>query len=270
MDETALLSLDSPSRRWDLVTALVAEGHAPSRADEDKLVRDGFYFKRRETKVLAHEITKLQRDYPDLYRAHALFMSDAGVRWVIEAGLLTPVSLADLSAYTAQPVSALKTYADYFFDVQDKLSARGYILSQILYPAINKGLDQRDFDFMYKTLAYCGGWEVYTEFIDMKRMSDKTGDWVRNSFQDRVWKLGWIASHRVNVNNFNAVELIEKCLDLMRMEREEGKQPARDAALVLVKNSLNQCQMTMIPSAEVLLADESRAGISYEPVSGGR
>jgi hypothetical protein len=269
MDESALLSLDSPSRRWDLVLALVAEGHAPSRADEDKLIRDGFYFKRREIKLVAHEITKLQRDYPDLYRAHALHMSPAGVRWVIEAGLLTNVGWEALSAYTAQPASALKLYADYFFDVKDKLAARGYILSQILHPSINKGLDQRDFDFMYKTLAYCGGWDVFTEFIDLKRMSDKTGEWVRNSFQDRVWKLGWIASHRVNVNNFNAVELIEKCLDLMRMEREEGKQPARDAALVLVKNLLNQCQMTMIPSAEELPVDEVRAGVVYEVVPGG-
>jgi hypothetical protein len=268
MDEPDLLSLDSPSHRWDIITALVEEGHAPNRDDEG-LIRRGYFYSRREKDSSAHEVLRLRRDYPELSRAHALRKSDYGVRWVIEAGFLAGTPLDVLGAYTAQPVPALQAYADYFFDVRDKLPARGYILSQVLHPAINRGLDTRDFDFMYKTLSYCGGWEVFTEFIDLKRMGEKTGEWVRNSFQDRVWKLGWMAAHRVNVNNFNAVELIEKCLDLMRMEREEGKQPARDSALVLVKNLLNQCQMTMMPSAEKLSADEVRASLKYEPVPGG-
>lgn len=259
MDELEPLPSDSPAHRWELLVAMAREKHAPSRADEDRLLRTGYQFLQRIRKARYYDLPVIQRDYPDLYRAWSMYKDAVGVRWLVEAGLLTDLPLEELGAYTAQTPSVIKTYVDFFFDVRDKLSARGYILSQVLYPAINRGLDQRDFDFLYKTLSYCAGWKIFTEFIDVRKLSAESEGWIKDSFRDRVLKLGWLAAHRVSVNNFNAVELIERCIDLQRLEREGGQQPAREAATILVRNLLSQCQMTMIPAGETLAADEPRA-----------
>jgi hypothetical protein len=258
MDELEPTPLDSPAHRWELIVAMAREKHAPSRTVEDRLLREGYQFLQRIRKGKYYDLPLIQGDYPDLYRAWSMFKDLGSVRWLVEAGLLAGVPMEELGAYVGQEPSVVVAYSEFYFDVRKKLPARGYILSQVLYPAIYRGLDQRDFDFLYKTLSYCAGWKVFTEFVDVRKMSPDTEEWLKASFKDRVFKLGWLAAHRVNVNNFNAVELIEKCIDLMRLEREGDPALAKDQAVILVRNLLSQCKMTMIPASEILEPNEPR------------
>jgi hypothetical protein len=146
-----------------------------------------------------------------------------------------------------------------FFDIADKLDSPGYVVNRILCPSIHGGLSGRDFDFMYKFVAYASGWSAFTELVEVKHMSNETEDWLKVSVRQGMWKLGLRAIHCLNVNQYNALEVIEKCLDLARLEREEGPTMAHSAAEQLVKGLLGECKLNIIPSTELLEADELRA-----------
>jgi len=259
VDEKSTFSDNAPSWRWDLISAMVEAGRAPSRRKEDAWIRQGYQFLRRWARAEYADLPSLKRDYPSLFSAHLQFVNTTSEKWIVEAGLLARVPHETIAAYVALPVSVVKCFEFNFFDIADKLSAPGYVINQVLYPSIHGGLNGRDFDFMYKLVAYAAGWETFTEMIEVRHMSSKTEDWLKVAMRQRMWKLGFQAVNRLEVNQYNAIEVIDKCLDLARLEREEGPEHAHTAAEQLVKGLLGECKLNIIHSEETFDADEPRA-----------
>jgi hypothetical protein len=138
------------------------------------------------------------------------------------------------------------------------LEARGYILNQVLMPSVGKGMHSRDFDFMYKTLAYCAGWTVFSEFIDHRNSSSDTIGYLTQNFRDSTLKLGWLATQRLNINNYNAIEVIDRCIQLMALEHDKGREIAKDTAAAMMNDLLQQCRMAILPAKEQVSACEPR------------
>ena len=90
-------------------------------------------------------------------------------------------------------------------------------------------------------------------------MSPETENWLQSSFRSRLKKLGWMAVHRLEVNQFSALEIIDKCMDLQRLEREHNIGLAQDQASELMKDLLEGNSLTIIPSTKRLPANEPRA-----------
>lgn len=259
MDDKLTFSDNAPSWRWDLISAMVESNRAPSRRKEDAWIRQGYQFLRRWSRAEYADIPALKRDYPNLFSAHLQFINATSERWIIEAGLVARVPHDVLGDYIGIPGSVIACFETNFFDISGKLDAPGYVVNRILHPSINGGLSGRDFDFMYKLVAYASGWESFTELVEAKHMSPQTEEWLKTSVRQGMWKLGLRAIHSLNVNQFNALDVIEKCVDLARLEREEGPAPARSAAEQLVRGLLGECKLNIIASDEVLEADELRA-----------
>jgi hypothetical protein len=259
MDEKLTFSDNSPSWRWDLISAMVEESRAPSRRKEDAWIRQGYQFLRRWAHAEYADIPSLKRDYPNLFSAHLQFVNSTSERWIIEAGLIARVPHDVLGSYIGVPASVISCFETNFFDIASKLDSPGYVVNRILCPSIHGGLSGRDFDFMYKLVAYASGWSAFTELVEVKHMSNETEDWLKVSVRQGMWKLGLRAIHCLNVNQYNALEVIEKCLDLARLEREEGPAMAHSAAEQLVKGLLGECKLNIIPSTEQLESDELRA-----------
>jgi hypothetical protein len=121
------------------------------------------------------------------------------------------------------------------------------VLNQIMFPAVYRGMDGRDFDFLYKILGFCAGWEVLREFLEAKEMDPNVEAWLVGSTNSRLKKLSWIASHRIDVNQYNAIDIISKGLELQGMERESGGSVAQQQGVEAMKALLQHCKMTIMP-----------------------
>lgn len=259
MDEELSFYENSPSAAWDVVVSMVEENRTPSRRPEDEIYRKGFHFLKRIKFATGIDRVNVRRDYPTLFAAYMLFSDPRSERWIIEAGLLTEVPLEVVSKYVAQPVPVIEEYHKYFFNVKGKLESRGYILNQVLTPAIARGMHQRDYDMMFKTMSYCMGWQVFTEFIDRRELTSHTRNSIGLGFRDNLMRLGYAATQRLELNNFNAHIIIELCLKLAELESNKGVSNGREEAMSLLNNLIAQCKTAILPIDAVLLSDEPRA-----------
>lgn len=259
MEERTLIARNSPSRVWEMVCALKAENRMPPRKPEYAQVREGLYFLRRyDAAFTTNDHTVLEHDYPDLYAAHEIYADLSGERWILEAGLLTDLTLGELADYVSQPESVVGKYEAVFYNIRPRLKSRGYVLNHICMPAVRRGMHGRDYDFCFKTIAYCLGWQVFTEFIDGRNMSDGSRNALEQSFRDRLVKLGWLAANRLEVNNFNGVEVIEQCLKLQELEKSRGPAVGQAEAYVVLQTLLTNCRTTILPADKELCLDEPR------------
>ena len=253
------LNDEAPDQEWQIIQSLVEERREPGRSPEFALRRRAYRFLRRWIKASVCDADKLKREYPEIYTAYCLNLNPASVRWIIEAGLLTDVSYEEMGKYVGKTPKVIDTYEKLFFRVRHRLEAKGDIMNMVLLPTVATGLDGRDFDFLYKTLAYCAGWKALQAFIEVGEMDANTDDWLQASFVSRMKKLGWLAAHRVEVNQFTAVDIIDRCLELRRLEQEQGTGHAQDQASQLMKDLLEGSSLTIISSKAKLTADEPRA-----------
>jgi len=250
---------DLPSHRWETVALLVECQRKPNRRTSDKFIHRGFNFLKRYSTATALSKLDVRRDYPDLYWAYGIYDNPNSERWIIEAGLLTDISTQALAKYVGKPLMVIQTYEKMFYDVRSRLDSRGYMLNRIMMPAFDRGVHARDFDLLYKILAYCMGWKTFTEFIDSRPLADETRAQLSGSFQDRMLKLGWMAAHRLEINNYNAIEVIDKCIRLREVESQQNLGGAgRDEVMGLLGGLLDRCVTTMLPIREVLQLDEPR------------
>jgi hypothetical protein len=259
MEEIIRFLDNGPDWRWSQVRSLVVEKRDPGRAVRDSHVRDGWRFFKRWRKSTEADLPYLKQDYPHLTSAYILYANPQSERWIIEAGLLTDVSHEELSEYVGHHVEVIRTYEKYFYDVRPKLGSRGYILNQILIPAVTNGIHERDYDFLYKTLAYCGGWKVFCEFIDNRNMSEDSYAFLQNNFKDRMLKLGWITAHKVQPNNFNSGALLDACLKLKEIEQKNESPAQKDEMMTQLNHLLDHCKTTIISARAELIVDEPRA-----------
>jgi len=261
MHKRKVALLEAPDREWNIIADLLKRGRAPSRSAQDKMRRRAYYFMKKWVRPgqFISDLEDLKRDDPDIFTARCLYGDPTSVRWIIEAGLLTPAPYEEIGDYIGYPASVIDVYEQLFYQVRDRLESRGYIQNMILMPVVAKSLHSQDFDFLYKILGYCSGWRALTSFIDVGEMDANTEGWINSSLRSRLKKLGWMAVHRVEVNQFSALEIIDKCLELQRIEREQGTGNAQDQAATLMKDLLESRSLTIISSKEKLPVTEPRA-----------
>jgi hypothetical protein len=197
-----------------------------------------------------------------MWTAHMLHYAAGSERWVIEAGVLGKATTQEIAEYVAQPPEVIETYIKMYFDVVEKLNAPGYILSRVL-PAQMHNTQQGDYDFLYKTLAFCAGWEIFKDFIGKGRLSERARDFVTDSAGDQFMRLAWAALNTVKVtDNFTAVQLIEQYTKVIMQRAEQGLESGRRNELATVMGRmLEQCKAATIPHKEPLQLDEPRAEI---------
>jgi len=247
----------SPSWRWDFVKALIQENRKPSRMAEKPVV-EAYRFLRRWNNATQADRFILRRDYPDLFAAYTMFANPSSEKWIVEAGLLSEASDDDIGQFAGHRGSVVKLYGQLFYDVRDKRASKGYIANQVLIPAVQRGLDGRDFDFCFKSLAYFGGWKVFTEFISEGAMSDDTRHFFAENFMDQMMKLGYKASHRIELNNFTALKVLELCVKLRELEQTRSGPLTHSETWGIMEGLLKKCGTTVVEGKAIPTEIEPR------------
>jgi hypothetical protein len=256
-DELSPIYEGSPSWRWDFVKALIQENRKPSRMVE-KSIGDAYKFLKRWRTATEVDRYLLKRDYPELFSAYLLYANPQSEKWLLEAGLLSDADDATIGQFAGHKPATVKLYGELFYDVREKRSAKGYIANQILVPAVQRGMDGRDFDFCLKALAYFGGWKVLTDFVSEGAMSEETRHFFSENFMDQMLKLGFKATHRLEANNFTSVQIIEMCVKLRELEQTRTGPLTHSETWGIMESLLKKCGTTVTQGQAITVGVEPR------------
>ena len=220
--------------RWQRA-ALAASGEYPlSRR------RDGDVWVARATKFIReHESCETELDMAELVERHPVIywaydiwytQNESGnpVRSEVEARLLADDQIANIARRVATEVEIIEAYERLFFNVRERLADRGYLMHCVLGPAVHLGFQAGDYDLVWKLFAFLGGPMAVDLMIDQsvgharpERASDLKY-FVADVAQNDLRRVAMLALKTLRINNFNAMEIIDKFLKLVELERAGG------------------------------------------------
>ena len=220
--------------RWQRA-ALAATGEYPlsRRRDGDAWVARATRFIRAHDNCNTElDLAELADQHPVIYWAHDIWYThdDGGnpVRSEVEARLLADDQRDNIARRVRTEVEIIEAYERLFFNVQESLVNRGYLMHCVLGPAVHLGFQASEYDLIWKLFAVLGGPMAVDLMIDQsvgharpERASDLKY-FVADVAQNDLRRVAMLALKTLRINNFNAMEIIDKFLKLVELERTGG------------------------------------------------
>lgn len=241
--------------RWER-TALAASGEYPlsRRRDNDGWVaRAARFIVEQESCETELDIAYLSERNPTVFWAYDIWytQNESGnpVRSEVEARLLADDQLANIARRVATEVEIIEAYEQLFFNVRERLADRGYLMHCVLGPAVHLGFQASEYDLVWKLFALLGGPLAVDLMIDQsvgharpERASDLKY-FVADVAQNDLRRVAMLALKTLRINNFNAMEIIDKFLKLVELERAGGG--AGGIATEAVKQNVHAMLMSL-------------------------
>lgn len=240
--------LKAPTWRRDHVQDLLDSSTTPTSRFEDKKTISAYHFFK-EYQDANHDKQKhiyLERYYPKFTGAVELHSRmDLGFRWFIEAAIMANIPSTQIAEEIDVPTEVVETYEDLFFDVRKHLTKQDYIISMIFFPSYRAGIHGRDFDTLWKMMAYYGSFEVVRDFNSHREMSADTRKWVDVVTRAKLAKNAFIASQVITPNQYNANEVIDSYINLLKIEKESaGVETTESEVITALKPLFGSISMT--------------------------
>jgi hypothetical protein len=141
-----------PAWRWQRANQLVESGrYYRSGRDDAETGRAIRHLRARRDTRWRRGLKVLASD-PSVTEAANLWKRAGLTRWLLEARLLTPLSLLEIGRLAGLAPETVQAYEALFFNVRDRLAARDYI-----YVSVLKGIQLADVELLLKAVAYCVG-----------------------------------------------------------------------------------------------------------------
>lgn len=169
------LSQDHPRRpvtwRWELGNLLRSLGRKGRRIKEDVYVRAAKNFQRQLVSC-KNEIDRmvLYQTTPEQFMAFDIYdtkpnisgadmsgVVDNYMKSIVEAYILSGEAAAKIAKYTSVPEATIDWYEKWFFNVNDRRQAFGWVMDRVIGPAIYSGEMAQDMDTIWKLYGYFGG-----------------------------------------------------------------------------------------------------------------
>jgi hypothetical protein len=220
--------------RWQRAS-LAASGEYPlsRRRDNDGwIARAAQFIKEQDNCNNELDLAVLSEQHPVLYWAHDIWhtQGDAGnpVRSEVEARLVADDQLDNIARRVATEVAVIEAYERLFFNVRERLTNRGYLMHCVLGPAIHLGFQASEYDLIWKLFAVLGGPLAVDLMVDQSighAVPERASDlkyFVADVAQNDLRRVAMLALKTLRINNFNAVEIIDRFLKLVELERTGG------------------------------------------------
>lgn len=227
---------DSPVRapHWRWLRAIQIDGGG-KRASKKRDGTDGFTWIRRALRLKRHfdlisnrpeAVYALHERDPELFWAHSMWVEDkAPVRWAIEAYILAGETDEQIAQRLGTEPGVIAAYANVFFDVRAKMHHIGYIVNVIMADAVSRGLQERQYDLLWKLLGFHGGSlaldSAINKFTPVNR--PEKPEQVSGFFQDfAIGAMKYksaLATLTVQVNTGTQLPLIESFAKFVEIER---------------------------------------------------
>ena len=256
----------APHWRWHRAQQYLNVNKWPNREHEDRLVRRAHRFKKRMAVGNPLTAARLEREYPDIYRAFSIWDNNRNMaKWIIEAGIMANVTNDLIADYIAVETSVVQMYEKLFFDVRwaSKRNPKtgtarheGWLVSAVMSPSSTSGFLRGDPDQTWKAVALWGGWESLRTYITHGEMPPHVLDYFRTAVSSAKMKGQFVAAN-VDINGYNAVEFLQLGVQDRRLEKEFGGQAA-NAVEASVHGLLDAIHIEVTKQARVLPAEEPR------------
>jgi hypothetical protein len=220
--------------RWQRA-ALAASGEYPlsRRRDGDVWVaRATKFIREQESCNTELDLAYLSERNPTIFWAYDIWYTrdDTGnpVRSEVEARLLADDNVENIARRVATDIEIIEAYERLFFNVRERLADRGYLMHCVLGPAVHLGFQASEYDLVWKLFAILGGPLAVDLMIDQSvghARPDRASDlkyFVADVAQNDLRRVAMLALKTLRINNFNAMEIIDKFLKLVELERTGG------------------------------------------------
>jgi hypothetical protein len=152
--------------RYQAGAERVATGKViPRPTWDDETIEVATYLRR------AHRGTdprRLAAEFPTLHTAFGIYQhADPQLRYALEAQLMTGNEAPVVAAWLGTSADVIEAYQAAFFDVRERLANVDFIIQRVVNPKANEPYEFRDSG--WKLLAYVGGTEALSPFIDPDR-----------------------------------------------------------------------------------------------------
>lgn len=162
----------------------------------------------------------LRRKYPGIYWAHRIHETSSGVRWALEAWLLTGASPSLIVQRNRVTPETLTWYEKLFFSVTDSLACPDYILNVVIGSAVHRGVNDRDYDLLWKLFGFLGGVDVLDSMITQKA-NPRAEAWFGDHTRFTIRRKAAIAAHTMPVA-FHHQVILETYTKVAELERLHG------------------------------------------------
>lgn len=173
------------------------------------------------------DMIELAETYPDIFWAHHAYRERGGnpMGYQIEAHILARDSDFQVGYHAGLSPKLVEAYEALFFNVRDRLDHQGYILHQVMGPAIQRGLSEREYDLLWKLYGYFCGPHMLLALINKFPNPGwcSTPDTINSVVQDdaiNTLKLkAALAAKIVSVNQHTSLSLLDTFTKFIEVER---------------------------------------------------
>lgn len=250
--------------RWQRACLLV-ESTPPSdhfsfnRRDDDEWVRKGATFKRQlDSCDDDADRRSLLRNFADFYWAHDIYQDEGNpYKSEMEARLLTPDAVDDVSNHLGVEPGTVKIYEKMFYNVGDKLNTPGYVYHTAIGREMHRGFTEREYDKLWKWYAYAYGSLMLDSLIGqaIDVTVPDTPSQVKAAWKDdgmgSIIRKQAIAARTMPVNSFTQADLLHIWTKFVEIEKSAEASGAGNSALLANVEALLDLAPSMLVGKRV-------------------
>jgi hypothetical protein len=258
-----------PNWRWERALYLRSAGRSRTNG-EDEWIRQAIRFQAAmERNPEAVDQMEVAEAFPDIYYASTLYRRPGTaeaknpLRFAIEARILADQTDEEIAQAAGVDPTLIVWYEKLFFNVREKLLNNDYILTVAIGPAIYTGMNEREYDLLWKVFGYVYGPKVLDAFIKSTtkpfRPKDdaETEACIVADIKSSLRRKAMIAARTFAINNFSQSELLNVYTRFLEIEKEGESGSAKDFFLTNVGNIL--ARMPWVAAATNM--DQSTVGV---------
>ncbi|NDD52775.1 hypothetical protein EBZ39_02660 [bacterium] len=255
---------DSPIRapHWRWLRVLQINSGNGRRASRKIDGLNGFVWIRRALRFKRHydalntqpdAIYALLNIDKDLFWAYSMWSDDkAPTRWGIEARVLAGETDEQIASKLGTKPSIISAFVNVFFDVREKLQNMDYMVNVVMANAVTRGLQERQYDLLWKLLGFHGGPHVLDAVINKFTQTDRptTPHGVTNFFQDfamnSIKYKAALAAVTVQSNSHTQLPLLDMYAKYVEIEKNtDGSSRAQHTIVENIGAMLNSIQFNV-------------------------
>jgi hypothetical protein len=237
--------LRAPSWRWLRAAQVDAGGLKPSKIMDGgegyAWIRRALRLKRRHALATNRPdaLYALARADRSLFWAHTIWAEDKSpTRWAIEAHILADETDEAIAKKVGCEPDVINAYEAVFFNVRERLVNTEYVANVVMGDAVARGLNERQYDLLWKLFGYRGGPHVLDAMISKfsaigrPQKPEEVSQFFQEATIHAMRHKAAIAAVTIPINTHTQLPLLDAYVKYVEIERTTENAEKAQAGIV--------------------------------------